>query len=85
MVVPGRRSLAQEGPAEHAKGERAEEVVEEEAHLCRAGAVVVAAQQQQQQISAAHGPPVPHRIHTLIRLARPPLARVAQRGVVRVD
>lgn len=85
-VVPGRRSLAQEGQAEHAKEEPAAaaeaEEEEEEVHPCQVGAVVA---EQQRQISVAHGPPVPHRIHTLIRLARPPSAKVAQRGVVQVD
>lgn len=76
VVVLGRRSRAQERRAEHAKEERAVEV-----HPCQVGAVVAA----QQQTSAAHGPPVPHRIRTLILLDRPPLAMVVRQEVVRVD
>lgn len=77
VVVLGRRSRAQERRAEHGKEERAAEVV----HPCQVGAVVAA----QQQTSAAHGPPVPHRIRTLILLDRPPLAMVVRQEVVRVD
>lgn len=83
VVVLGRRSRAQERRAEHGKEERAAEVAAEEVHPCQVGAVV--AQPAQQQTSAAHGPPVPHRIRTLILLDRPPLAMAVRQEVVQVD